>query len=123
MRVLPWTLAVALVALAGCDASDTASADHAAAAAAPYQIVGPGSVRAGSCDTFTIESSSGVPQAGYNWSVTGNGYLTNASPSSALVLATAPGSYTLRANAGSPYGTIVSKKVFVTYNPRGTVEC
>ena len=123
MRVFLPTLLAALVVLAGCDAIEPAPSDLADAAPAPYRIDGPSLVVDGSCDTFTVEDASGVPQAAYSWTVSGSGYLTNATTSSALVLATAPSSYLVSARVGSPSGPFVSKRVSVIYNPRGTAEC
>ena len=120
MRVLISTLAVALLALAGCDAA--APSDTADAAPSPYRIVGPSFVKAGDCDTFTIEDTSGAPQTGTGWSVQNDGYLTASGPSSAFVLATGPtvGSYRVSVWVG---GSRVSKTVRVRWNPANTAEC
>ena len=88
-----------------------------------YRIDGPSSVIAGSCDYFTVEDASGNSQSTFNWKVSGSGYLTAATTSRSLVLATAVGRYTVSANVGSASGPRVSKTVSVRWNPQGTVEC
>ena len=121
MRLLLSALLVALVALSGCDAvapSETASAKQVHR----FRIVGPSSVIAGSCDTFTIEDTYGNPQTGSNWQVQGDGYLTNSNAASAYVLATGPttGHYTLKVTV---QGSSVAKSVNVFPNPKNTAEC
>lgn len=118
MRVLSLTLAVALLALAGCDATaPSASADAGAA----YTIVGPSFVKAGDCDTFTAQNASGGTATVSDWTVSGSGYLTNETSTSAFVLAEYSGSsYTLKALI---QGRWYAKTVRVRFNPAGTYEC